>query len=129
MISSALLLALWPTLADAQDARFAWDTPVEGSGPSMLSLEPCGRPCVAVVEFDNTLVVRGAEAGPGIPALVRATLAIAGVKVAVTVETGGGLTPDLMRVLPPPGYAAEPAQVLVPDNASGRVRVVLAPTS
>ena len=86
-------------------------------------------PCVAVVRFDNTLVTHGKGDGIGTPPLVRATLAIPGVAMSVTVEAGGGLTPDLLKVLPPPGYAAEPREVLVEDNASGRVRVVLGPTS
>ncbi|MBP1804783.1 hypothetical protein [Rubellimicrobium aerolatum] len=120
------LLALWPALAEAQDVtRFAWGAPVNGSAPSGLSLEPCHLPCVAVVRFDNTLVTTGAS----LDVPVRATLAISGLRMLVTVENGMGLTPDLLRVRPPPGTAAEPHEVLVDDNATGRVRVVLAPTS
>jgi hypothetical protein len=127
---AALLLALWPALGSAEGpTHVVWGNPVEGSGPSALSLEACDLPCVAVVRFDNTLVTHGTGDGIGAPPLVRATLAIPGVAMAVTVEAGGGLTPDLLKVLPPPGYAAEPREVLVEDNASGRVRVVLGPTS
>ena len=127
---AALLLALWPTLAPAQDAtRFVWGDPVEGSEPSAVSLEPCDLPCVAVVRFDNTLVTHGVDYGVQAPDPVGTTLAISGVAVDVTVETGGGLTPDLLQVLPPPGYDAQPREVLVEDNASGRVRVMLTPTS
>ena len=127
---AALFLALWPALGSAEGAtHVAWGVPVEGSGPSALSLETCDLPCVAVVRFDNTLVTGGKGGGIGAPPLVRATLAIPGVAMAVTVETGGGLTPDLLKVLPPPGYAAEPDEVLVEDNTSGRVRVLLGPTS
>jgi hypothetical protein len=123
---AALLVALWPVVADAQDlTRFAWGVPVEGSAPSLLSLEPCERPCVAVVRFDNTLVTSGDDRF----APVHTTLLISGVTMAVTVQVGGGLTPDLLQVQPPSGYAALPHEVLVEDNASGRVRVVLAPTS
>ena len=127
---AALLLALWPTLAPAQDAsRFAWGTPVEGSGPSILSLEACDLPCVAVVRFDNTLVTHGMDTRLRAPEVIRTTLAISGLRMAVTVANGAGMTPELLQVSPPPGYAAEPREALVDDNASGRVRVVLRPTS
>ena len=127
---TALLLMLLPTLAAAQDAtRFEWGVPVEGSAPSVLSLEHCDLPCVAVVRFDNTLVTSGRRSGIGFPLPMRTTLAIAGVVMAVTVENGTGMVPDLMQVSPPPGYAAEPRKVLVADNTSGRVRVVLVPMS
>jgi hypothetical protein len=126
---AALLPLLWPSLAAAGDAtRFVWGVPVDGSKPSMLSLEPCDRPCVAVVRFDNTLVTLGGQAGID-ASVIRAQMALDGVPLAVRVEVGGGLTPDRLAVLPPPGFAAQPREVLVDDNASGRVRVVLAPTS
>jgi hypothetical protein len=127
---TVLFLAFWPTLVDAQDVtRFAWGVPVEGSAPSLLSLEPCDLPCVAVVRFDNTLVTSGHLSKIGGPARMRTTLAVAGLKVAVTVENGGGMTPDLLRVLSPPGHWAEPRELAVDDNATGRVRLLLAPTS
>ncbi|MFC5567068.1 hypothetical protein ACFPOC_11690 [Rubellimicrobium aerolatum] len=123
---SALLLALWPALAGAQDVtRFTWGAPVEGSTPSTLSLEPCDLPCVAVVRFDNTLVTSGLS----LATPVRAVLTASSLKMVITVENGIGLTPDLLRVRPPPGTAAEPGEILVDDNATGRVRVVLMPTS
>ena len=123
---AALMLALWPTLGLAEDTdHFAWGDPVEGSGPSVLSLEPCDLPCVAVVRFDNTLVTSGEDRFTP----VHTTLLIPGVRMAVTVKAGGGMTPDLLQVQAPPGYTAQPREVLVDDNASGRVRVVLTPTS
>ena len=127
---AALILALWPSLVSAEDvARYVWGNPVDGSTPSELALEPCHTPCVAVVRFDNTLVGHGRTNALETPAPVRATLAIPGVAITVIVETGTGLTPDLMQVLPPPGYVAEPYEIQVNDDTSGRVRVVLQATS
>ncbi len=127
---AALPLALWPTLVGAQDStRFAWGVPVEGSGPSLLSLEPCALPCVVVVRFDNTLVTSGQAPYTAAPPVVSATLATPEVAIAVTVQNGLGMKADLMQVRLPAGYVAEPREVLVDDNASGHVRVVLVPTS
>ncbi len=127
---AALLLALVPTLVAGQDVtHLVWGVPVEGSMPSMLSLEPCNLPCVAVVRFDNTLVTQGLEHGSGSPAATQSSLSIAGVTIAIRIKNEIGFAPDLMQVLPPAGYAAEPREVLVDDNASGRVRVVLVPIS
>lgn len=127
---TALLLALCPSILAAQDAtRHAWGVPLEDSAPSVVVAEPCSRPCVATVRFDNTLVSSGATAGLGPHPPVHATLALGGVVLAVTVEHGGGMAPDLLRVRAPQGYAVEPVEVLVDDDASGSLRVVLAPTS
>jgi hypothetical protein len=97
-----------------------------------LALEACDLPCVAIVRFDNTFVTSGVDHDLRGPLLVRTTLStpgMAGVAIDVTVVTGGGMTPDHLRVHPPPGYVAEPCDMLVEDNASGQVRVILAPTS
>ncbi|MBP1805313.1 hypothetical protein [Rubellimicrobium aerolatum] len=127
---AVLLLILWPALVSAQDVtQSAWGVPVAGSTPSAVSLEPCDLPCLAVVEFDNTLVTTGQGSRVGGPAVVRTTLTSTGLTVDVTVETGIGLAPDLMQVRPPPGYAAQPSEMPVDDGASGRVWVGLAPTS
>lgn len=127
---TALLLALWPTLGTAQDiTRFSWGLPVEGSGPSVLSLEACDLPCVAVVRFDNTLVTHGFDHHSGSPVVTQASLSMAGVTMAIRVENAIGLSPDLMQITPSHGYIAEPREVLVDDNASARIRVVLVPTS
>ena len=127
---TALLLALCPSILAAQDiTRHAWGLPVEGSTPSMVIVEPCNSPCVAMVRFDNTLVTSGTAIGKVSHPPVNTTLALAGVVLGVTLEHGGGMAPDLLRVRPPRGYAVEPGEVLVEDNASGSLRVVLAPTS
>ena len=127
---TALLLALCPSMLAAQDVtRHAWGTPVADSTPSVVSVEPCEPPCVALVRFDNTLIMSGLLSGPPVPVPMHADLSLRGLPIAVTVEQGTGQLPDLLRVRVPPGYAAEPAEVLVQDNASGSLRVVLAPTS
>ncbi len=127
---ATVLVALWPRPVDAQDAaRFAWGMPVEGSGPSLLALEPCSLPCIVVVRFDNTLVTSGKPLPAAAPPVVSTTLAIPDLAVAVTVRSGVGMAPDLMQVRPPPGFAAEPREVLVDDNTKGHVRVFRAPTS
>lgn len=87
---------------------------------------------MAIVRFDNTLVTPGANYGLKGPVLVRMIVSTSekvGIPVDVIVESGGGMTPDLLRVYPPPGYVAEPCDMLVEDNASGRVRVIMASTS
>ncbi len=127
---AALILALWPSLVSAEDvARFVWGEPVDGSMPSALSLEPCRTPCAAIVRFDNTLVAYGGTSAQGTPTPLRATLAIEGLSITVIVEAGTGLMPDLLQVLPPPGYVAEPHEIQVNDDTSGRVRIVLQATS
>ena len=125
---ATLLLIVGPGPAAAEDAsRFAWGIPGKGADQSVLSLEPCNRPCVVVVRFDNRLVTSGYLTGAKAPAETRTTLAAAGLEVAVTVETGGGMTPDHLRVRPPPGYRVEPLGLPVEENATGRVRVLLEP--
>jgi len=127
---TVLLLALCPSILAAQDAtRHTWGSPVEGSTPSMVVVGPCNSPCVAIVRFDNTLVTSGTTADMASHPPLNATLALDGIVLAVTVEHGGGMAPDLLRVRPPWGYAVEPGEVLVEDNASGSLRVVLVPTS
>lgn len=131
---ASLLLALAPpTLGLAQDAtRHAWGAPASDRGPSVLSVAPCVFPCFAVVRFDNTLVETGQRAF--IVAINsrggqthEATLVLDGVAIAVAVEQGGQRIPDLLRVRPPLGYMAEPSELVVDDDASGSVRVVLVP--
>lgn len=127
---TALVLAFCPSILAAEDAtRHTWGSPVEGSTPSMVVVEPCNSPCVAMVRFDNTLVTSATTAGMASHPPLNTTLALDGVVLAVTVEHGGGMAPDLLRVRPPWGYAAKPGEVLVEDNGSGSLRVVLAPTS
>lgn len=48
--------------------------------------------------------------------------------IAVVVEQGGQRVPDVPRVRPPPGDVAEPSELVVNDDSSGSVRVVLVPT-
>ena len=77
---AVLVLILWPALGSAEGpTHVVWGEPVDGSGPSALSLEACDLPCVAVVRFDNTLVTHGKGDDIGAAPLVRATLAIPGV--------------------------------------------------
>jgi hypothetical protein len=74
------------------------------------------------VRFDNTLV-----ALDGGRLTHEAVLALDGVAIAVVVEQGGQRVPDILRVQPPLGYVAEPGEIVVEDDASGSVRVVLLP--
>lgn len=91
----------------------------------MLAVEPCSSPCVAALRFDNQLVRMGCI-GPHSP--VRTTLTLGDLVPAATVEHGGGMAPDVLRVQPPRGYAVEPGVILVNDNATGRLRGTTAPT-
>jgi hypothetical protein len=120
----SLVLALAPpTLGLAQDAtHHAWGAPLSDRGPSVVSVAPCDFPCFATVRFDNTLV-----ANDGGTLTHEATLALDGVSIGVVVEQGGQRVPDVLRVWPPLGYMAEPDEVVVDDDASGSVRVVLVP--
>lgn len=112
-----------PTLGLAQEAiHHAWGAPLSDRGPSVLSLAPCDFPCFATVRFDNTLV-----ANDGGALTHEATLALDGVPIAVVVQQGGQRVPDVLRVRPPLGYVAEPGEIVVDDDASGSVRVVLVP--
>jgi hypothetical protein len=120
---SLVLALLPPTLGAAQEAtRHAWGAPLSERGPSVLSVAPCDFPCFATVRFDNTLV-----ANDGGVLTHEATLALDGVAIGVVVEQGGQRVPDILRVWPPLGYAAEPGEIVVEDDASGSVRVVLVP--
>lgn len=119
----SLLALAPPMLASAQDAsRHAWGVPAGGGGPSVVLVAPCDFPCFATVRFDNTLVVND-----GGSLTHEATLALDGVPITVVVEQGGQRTPDVLRVWPPSGYVAEPSEIVVDDDASGSVRVVLLP--
>ena len=130
----SLLLALAPpSLGLAQDVtRHAWGIPASDRGPSVLLVAPCAFPCFAVVRFDNTVVDNSGGAlilvdtgGGGLTH--EATLVLDGVPITVVVEQGGQRVPDLLRVLPPLGYVAEPGELVVDDDKSGSVRVVLVP--
>lgn len=122
LISLVLTLAP-PTLGSAEGAtHHAWGAPLSDRGPSVVSVEPCDFPCFATVRFDNTLV-----ANDGGTLTHEAILALDGVPIAVVVEQGGQRVPDVLRVWPPLGYMAEPGEIVVDDDASGSVRVVLTP--
>ncbi len=120
----SLVLALSPPARGlAQDAtHHAWGAPLSERGPSIVSVEPCDFPCFATVRFDNTLV-----ANDGGSLTHAATLALDGVAIGVVVEQGGQRVPDVLRVWPPLGYVAEPGELVVDDDATGSVRVVLVP--
>jgi hypothetical protein len=43
--------------------------------------------------------------------------------VRVIYDAGDGALPDLFRVEPPPGYIAEPPEVIVPDGSGATIRI------
>ena len=50
-------------------------------------------------------------------------------EVEVLLVMGPGSEPDVIRVLPPPGFAAEPESISVAEGEIGRIRIVYLPMS
>lgn len=114
---SYLALAVLPTVASAE-AAYEWG---EGSaGPCRVEIQPCEGDCVAQVTFTNELVF---------PALlaVHAALANDRIAVSVIVVPSMGDVPDTFTVVPPVGYYAEPAEVVVEEGEAAVIRVLPVP--
>jgi hypothetical protein len=75
----------------------------------------------ATVVFVNRLTYHPREA--------TITLSIEGLEVAVEMLMGDGDEPDVIRVLPPAGFVAEPEVLEVAEDETGRVEVRYVPTS
>lgn len=89
----------------------------------MLTLAPCEEPgCLAVVRFDNAFTP---SSGWG-PSVESVTLTLGDLAVVVEVAQGQGTVPDVLHVTPPPGFVAQPWELIVEDDASGTVRVMVA---
>jgi hypothetical protein len=101
-------LALGPAAAPAEEARRAWGG---ADHPSSVALARCPDADCWTVTLANT-VVTGRD-------LRSIDLESGGFAVTVLYEGRAGEAPDGFSVLPPPGFAAEPPALTVPDGAEG----------
>ena len=92
--------------------RVEWG--IGSAGPSAAELARCPDADCWTVTLRPTLISVGSS---------RTSLALdaGGFAVVVLVEEGNGAAPDTFTVVPPPGYAAEPASVTVRDGEAGVV--------
>jgi hypothetical protein len=102
---------LLATPAAADSCGFGVPPAVETS----VSLAPADAPDWAVVTIRNRLAGRSGH--PDIPCI----LAFDGEEVAVFYNPGPRTRPDLFRVVAPPGYVADPAELMVDDETSATV--------
>jgi len=106
------LVTFWPALAVA-GPDLSYGVAYElGGEASQLHLSRCKAACLAQVTFDNRFLWGGAWTR-------EFNLDLNGLEVTVTIVDGEGLAPEMFSVQSPPGYFAEPASMLVEENASG----------
>lgn len=85
-------------------------------GYSSIAIQPTDAPgAVAQVVFDNKTVHSDR--------LERFDLTLDGLTVTVEALVGRGLTPDRMTVLVPPGYLADPPELDVAEDSTGRILI------
>lgn len=108
MIRTAIFAALFATSAAADTCHY-------GSPGTTVSIAP-GDASFAVVTIDNKLAAR---------ARTICDLTIYGVTVTVEYDAGSGALPDWFFVTVPRGFVAVPPQILIDDNDSGKVLIVL----
>lgn len=101
-----LTVPFLPALAMAGD-KYLW-------AESYVVLEPTATNGVAQVRFLNLR-------GHIIDKIETFTLDLDGLSVQVTTDTGHGDRPDSMRVVPPPGYVADPPTLTLPEYGEGVV--------
>lgn len=119
MTRLACLLALLAAPACA-DPSHAWGS--GDDGPCRVWLTPMDEPdAVAALRFANRLIW---DLHPE-----TVTLEVGGLAVVVTVEGRGGRRPDLLTVVPPIGYRADPPTLLVADDSVGVVMIRPVPMS
>jgi hypothetical protein len=117
-----LPLAFWPALAMA-GSDLNYGVALDGGrAASELHLTRCEGTCSAQVSYTNRFL-RG-------PAFARRfVLDLEGLHVAVTIIDGEGEAAERFSVTPPPGYYAEPAEMLVEENATGVIAILPVPMS
>jgi len=106
----ALILALALPFGTAQA-----DTCHYGNPGTTVSIKP-GDDSFAVVHIDNMLAYR---------ARALCDLTIYGVTVQVEYAPGSGALPDWFHVTAPPGFVAVPPSILIDDNDTGQVLIVI----
>lgn len=117
----ALLLSDLPALAQ-EAPRTGPDLYSWGSGVMVayVQLLP-GEDHPATVVFQNRLTYHPREA--------TITLSIDGLEVEVEMLMGDGEEPDVIRVLPPQGFVAEPEVIEVGEDETGEIQVRFLPMS
>ncbi|TNC74875.1 hypothetical protein [Rubellimicrobium roseum] len=111
-----VLLALWPACALAgPDLTYGIALDSE-QGAAELHLSRCEAGCFAQVAYVNRYLQGGAWTR-------EFTLDLNGFAVMVTIVDGDGQKPEMVRVTPPPGYTADPAELPVEEGTTGVVAI------
>ena len=108
ILATLTLLCALPAGAETQHM---W-----AGGYSSIAIQPTDAPgAVAEIVFDNRTVHSDT--------LERFDLTLDGLTVTVEALVGRGLTPDRMTVLVPPGYLADPPELDVAEDSTGRILI------
>ena len=123
LLSTFLLL---PGVALAE-ASHTWGAPIKsrGTGPceAMLRLEDPGAGLFASVEVYNGLIVGGGSVALTFP------LEIDGFEVRVDYLSEDSEIPDTVVVTPPPGYMADPAELVLREGERSTILIRPIPLS
>jgi hypothetical protein len=91
------------------------DTCSYGNPGTTVIIAP-GESSFAVIEIDNKLARR---------LYTFCDLTLFGIVVRVEYAPGSGALPDWFHVTPPPGFIAVPPSILIDDNDTGEVLIIL----
>lgn len=121
-LAAAAALVVLPAMAQA-DSSASWGAPINpGDLPNSAVLEACDdASCFARVTVHNTLVLGFAP--------YDLALDLDGLRVGVDYDGQGGAIPDVVMVMPPPGYVAVPPSLSLQEGETGAILIVLAPLS
>lgn len=107
----AILASLALALPASAETQHLW-----AGGYSSIVIQPTDAPgAVAQIVFTNRTVHSDK--------LERFDLTLDGLTVSVEALVGRGLTPDRMTVLVPPGYPADPPELDVAEDSTGRILI------
>lgn len=116
MLGAAGPIAAQQAVPDAGPDLYAWGA----RSVAYIRIEPAPDHPATVV-FVNRLTFD--------PDSSQVRLTMDGMEVDVILLMGPGDEPDVIRVLPPPGFMAEPESISVEEGETGRIQILYLPMS